>query len=94
MDFGDISARELHHGGLPVRGGIGRDEYRDAGGGGFGDGAPQIPHLIPGYFVTVRIWQMTIRYERRQLAKGRLDPDSADRVSRPPNLDSRSVRTP
>jgi hypothetical protein len=55
VDLGDIAARKLHHGCIPISDFAGSDEYRYAGCFGLREGIREVSDLIPGYLSPVGI---------------------------------------
>ena len=92
VDLGDIAARELHDGRIPLIGGIGSDQNRDSGRLGLGESIREVCDLIAGRLPPVGKRKMAIRHQHGQLAEVRLDPNSPIGVSRAPDLDAGRMR--
>src|SRR6266853_6439049 len=88
VDLGDIAARKLHHGCIPIVGFVGIDEDRYASSFSFGERIREIGDLVSGYLSSIWIRQMAIRDEHGHLSKFRLQADSAISISRTPDFDA------
>src|SRR5713226_10570733 len=88
VDLGDITARKLHHGCIPIVGFVGVDKDRSAGCFSLGEGVRKVSDLASGYLSSIWIRQMAIGDERRHLAKFRLHPNSAISIDRTPDFDA------
>ena len=91
MDFGDIAARELQHGCVPIVGFVRIDKDRCGGGSSFGEGIREISDLVSGYLSSIWIRQMAIRDEYGHLSKFRMHADSAISISQTPDFDARRM---